>query len=363
VTAGNGQRQASMAEEPPERAKGQKPGQPARHADGHAWAPGPLNAITDVLGIAVGHAEAPDLLTGTTVMLCDPPSAGAADIRGGAPATRASEGLMPGGAVQAVDAVVLSGGSAFGLDACGGAMDWLRCAGRGFQVGPQRVPIVAGAIIFDLLTGGPKTWETPPWWALGREAAAAARAAERFRLGNAGAGLGATAGSLKGGVGTASLRLGAVTVGALAVANPLGETVIPGSRSFWAWWLEQAGELGGQRPPTGPPTTFDHAFPAVAGANTTLAVVATDAKLSRDQAVRLAAMAHDGFARAIRPVHTPLDGDTVFALSTGRVALKDPLADLARIGMAAADCTARAIARGVYEAGSVAEIPAYRDLG
>jgi len=267
------------------------------------------------------------------------------------------------------------------------------------------VPIVAGAIIFDLLTGGPKTWETPPWWALGREAAAAARAAERFRLGNAGAGLGATAGSLKGGVGTASLRLGAVTVGALAVANPLGETVIPGSRSFWAWWLEQAGELGGQRPPTGPPTTFDHArqtmvprnrnsvAPGMPGTScaaspmvstssrfsfqklrkaspaaptpwrTTLAVVATDAKLSRDQAVRLAAMAHDGFARAIRPVHTPLDGDTVFALSTGRVALKDPLADLARIGMAAADCTARAIARGVYEAGSVAEIPAYRDLG
>jgi L-aminopeptidase/D-esterase-like protein len=329
-------------------------------------APGPANCITDVPGIRVGQAEEPALLTGATAVVPEAPAAAAVDIRGGAPGTRATEGLLPGGAVEGLDAVVLSGGSAFGLDAAGGAMEALRAAGRGYAVGPVRVPIVAAAILFDLLTGEGADWETPPWRRLGRLAAEdALRALRPVRLGNAGAGLGATAGALKGGVGTASFRMGDVTVGALAVANPLGSVVMPGTRTFWGWWLEQAGELGHQAPPDAPPASLDHAFPweTRAGANTTLAVVATDADLPREDCLRVAIMAQDGLARAIRPAHAPLDGDVVFALSTGRVAPGERLSDVSRIGMLAADCAARAIMRGVYEAEGAGGVAGYREGG
>ncbi len=322
---------------------------------------GERNAITDVAGLFVGQAEAPEHTTGATVVIAERPAVASVDIRGGAPGTRASEGLTPGGVVERIDALALSGGSAFGLDAVGGLMDRLREEGRGFQIGPARVPIVAGAIIFDLLTGGGKGWEQPPYWQLGR--AAAAKASREVALGNHGAGLGATAGPIKGGVGTASIRLGDVTVGALAVVNPLGSVLIPGTRTFWGWWLEQAGELGHQTPPTAPPTTLDHVFPGEPGANTTLAVVATDATLTREQALRVAIMAQDGLARAIRPVHAPLDGDVVFALSTERGPAPDGPAALSRIGMMAADTVTRAIMRGVYEATGLAGVPAWRDLG
>jgi len=327
--------------------------------------PGPRNCITDVEGVLVGHAALPAFTTGATVILGERPMVAAVDIRGGGPATRATEGLSPGGMVEAVDAIALSGGSSFGLDAAGGAADWLKTQGRGFAIGPVRVPIVAGAIIFDLLTGPDKSWEAPPFWALGREAAEAAGTGPRqaVALGNAGAGLGAKAGSLKGGVGTASYVTDLGSVGALAVANPVGSVVMPGTRTFWGWWLEEAGELGGQAPPAAAPQTLDHAFPGEIGANTTLGVVATDATLTREQALRLAVMAQDGLARAIRPVHTPFDGDTVFAVSTGTRPLADPIAGIARLGMLAADCLARAVMRGVHEADALAGWPGYRDGG
>ena len=321
--------------------------------------PGPRNSITDVPGILVGNAEAPDLVTGATAVIPERPAIAAVDVRGGAPGTRETEALAAESMVQEVHGIALSGGSAYGLDAAGGVMHWLRGQGRGFGIGGTVVPIVPGAIIFDLLTGGPKDWDHPPGWEPGYQAARAAGA--DFALGNAGAGLGAKAGKLKGGLGTASVRWNGVTLGALAVSNPVGSVLIPGTRTFWAWPFEMAGEFGGQTPPQAPPADLDHDFAAPAGANTTCAVIATDALLTRAQAKRIALMAHDGFARAIRPVHSPLDGDTVFVLATGAIPLADPAGDLARLGMLAADCAARAITRGVYEAAPLAGWSAYRN--
>lgn len=322
--------------------------------------PGPRNSITDVAGIRVGNAEAPALVTGATVVIPDRPAIAAVDVRGGGPGTRDTEALAAASTVQEVHGIALSGGSAYGLDAAGGAMHWLRSQGRGFAIGGTVVPIVPGAIIFDLTTGGPKDWDHPPWWALGYQAAE--RAAPDFALGNAGAGLGARAGRLKGGLGTASALWDSFTVGALAVANPVGSVVIPGTRTFWAWPHEMAAELGGQRPPAAAPEPEPYDFARTPGASTTLVVIATDAALTRAQAKRVALMAQDGLARAIRPVHSPLDGDSVFVLATGAQSLRDPVGDLAQLGAIAADCAARAIARGVYEARALAGIPAYRDL-
>ncbi|MBY8974228.1 P1 family peptidase [Rhodobacteraceae bacterium NNCM2] len=322
--------------------------------------PGPRNAITDVPGILVGNAEDTRLLTGTTVVLPEQSVTAAADVRGGGPGTREIDALAPTATVQQAHAITLSGGSAFGLDAAGGVMDWLREEGRGFPVGPVRVPIVPSAILFDLLTGDGANWDEPPWWNLGRQAAAAA--STDFALGNAGAGMGATAGALKGGLGTASIVSGDFVIGALSAVNPVGSTVIPGSRHFWAWALEQEGEFGGLGPPTAMPDTLDEMPGGAPATNTTLTVIATNAALTSSQAGRLAVMAHDGYARAIRPVHTPLDGDTVFVLATGEIPLADPIADITRLGTLGADCTARAIARGVFEAEAVAGIPAWRDL-
>ncbi len=326
--------------------------------------PGPANSIADVPGIRVGNAEAAALVTGVTAVIPDHPAIAAVDVRGGGPGTRETEALAAESTVQEVHGIALSGGSAYGLDAAGGVMHWLRGQGRGFAIGDAVVPIVPGAIIFDLLTGGPKDWEHPPWWELGRKAARAAGA--DFALGNTGAGLGAKAGKLKGGLGTASVQWDGFTLGALAVANPVGSVVIPGTRTFWAWPFELEGEFGGQTPPGAQPANLDHDFTSPAGesagANTTCTVIATDAALTRAQAKRVALMAHDGYARAIRPVHSPLDGDTIFVLSMGVRELTDPIGDLARLGMLAADCTARAITRGVYEAAPLAGWPAYRDL-
>jgi len=322
--------------------------------------PGPRNSITDVPGIRVGNAELAALTTGVTAVIPDRPAVAAVDVRGGGPGTRETEALALDSTVQHVHGIALSGGSAFGLDAAGGVMDWLRRRRRGFAIREAVVPIVPAAIIFDLATGGPKDWDRPPWWDLGHAAAEAA--AEDFALGNAGAGLGAKAGRLKGGLGTASAMADGITVGALAVANPMGSTVIPGTWTFWAWPFEMNGEFGGQTPPAGPPADLDFDFATPAGANTTLVVIATDAALTRAQAQRVTLLAHDGFARAIRPVHSPLDGDTVFVLSVGERELGDPVAGLARLGMVAADCAARAITRGVYEARALAGWPAYRDL-
>ncbi|MEM9145070.1 MAG: P1 family peptidase [Pseudomonadota bacterium] len=321
--------------------------------------PGPQNAITDVAGLRVGQAEDRDLTTGVTVVLPDRPAVAAVDVRGGAPGTRETAALASERTVQTVDAVVLSGGSAFGLDAAGGVMDALRRQGRGIALAGLHVPIVPAAILFDLAVGGPAQWDTPPWFALGHAAVGAADTA--IRLGNAGAGLGATAGAVKGGTGTASAATAVGVVGALAIANPIGSVLMPGSRVFWTWWLERRGELGGQTPPKAAPQSDPE--PQRLGPNTTLAVVATDARLTRAEAERIAVMAQDGIARAIRPVHAPFDGDTVFVLSTAeRPGPKDSRA-LMQLGSAAADCVARAVMRGVFEADPLPGWPAYRDLG
>ncbi|MEM7743714.1 MAG: P1 family peptidase [Pseudomonadota bacterium] len=318
---------------------------------------GPRNSITDVPGIRVGNAEDHGLITGTTVIVPEEAALCAVDHRGGAIGARDTIALMPGSVGGWVHAICLSGGSAFGLDASGGVMDALRQEGKGFAFGGTLVPIVPSAIIFDLMVGQP-SWDTPPWWDLGKAAYLAATT--DFALGNSGAGIGATAGDLKGGLGTASFRSDDYTLGALAVVNPVGSTVIPGSDTFWAWITEQDGELGGQTPPRAQPDILK-AAPWVGTPNTTLVVVATDADLDRDMALRLAIMAQDGIARAINPVHSPMDGDTVFVLSTGQKDRPDPTRGLTKLGALAADATSRAIARGVYEADALAGIPSYLD--
>ena len=327
--------------------------------------PGPRNLITDVDGILVGNAVEPAVRTGVTVVLPAAPTLAGVDVRGGAPGTREIDGLDPTCLVDRVDAVVLSGGSAFGLDAPSGAASWLAARGRGFPVGAARVPIVPGAILFDLLNGGDKDWgEEPPYRALGRAACEAAGA--EFALGNAGAGLGATAGALKGGLGSAStLTDDGLQVGALVGVNSAGSVVMPGCATLWSWALEQQGELGGQPPPPRPLESagHDYAFASPLGANTTIAVVATNATLDKAQATRVALMAHDGIARAVVPAHTPFDGDTVFALATARRPMAENVAaEIARIGAIAADCLARAIGRAVVSADSLGDMPSYRSL-
>jgi len=330
---------------------------------------GERNLITDVPGLKVGNAEDVNIRTGVTVVVADSPSPAAVDVRGGAPGTRDTEALDPVSLVDGVDGLVLAGGSAFGLDAVGGVQAVLQSQGRGYQIAPglPRVPIVSGAILFDLASGGDKNWgDDPPYRRLGK--AAAAGAGLDFRLGNAGAGLGAVAGAHKGGLGSASIvRDDGICVGALVAVNAVGSVVIPGSDAFWAWAFEQDGEFGGRRPGQVPP--LQSALPAdmkavvKPGSNTTIAIVATDAELSRIELKRLAIMAADGFARALRPVHTPFDGDLVYALSTGRRTLSAPRPlRVMELGSLAADTLARAIARGVYEAETLGPFRSYRDM-
>lgn len=319
---------------------------------------GPRNLITDVDGLRVGNAQDPALGSGTTVLLGDAPFTAAVHVMGGAPGTRETDLLAPDKTVQEVDALVLSGGSAFGLDAASGVTDGLRAMGRGFAVGDQRVPIVPGAILFDLLNGGDKTWESNPYGTLGRAALDAAQI--DFALGSQGAGFGATTMDLRGGLGSASCVLECgITVGALVAVNPLGRTCDEQGRFFAAPWQLDA-ELGGR--PTGemPPDwePFGASGPHEA---TTIAIVATDAQLSQAQATRLATAAHDGMARAIQPSHTPMDGDLVFAAATGARPLPDPIWDSLRLGHAAASCLARAIARGVYAADPGGSMASWRE--
>lgn len=325
--------------------------------------PGPTNLITDVAGLRVGNAEDAAIRSGTTVLLPDRPFVAAVDVRGGAPGTRDTDALAPDCLVEEFHAIVLSGGSVFGLAAADGVTGWLVDRGVGLAISPKPVPVVPSAILFDLANGGDKDWgENSPYAALGRAACEAASA--NFLLGNAGAGMGATAGSLKGGLGSASYQTDdGLVVGALVAANPFGEAVMPGSASLWAWSLECGSELGGQPVPekVSPQDMFDLPQAGLLGTNTTIGIVATNVALSKTQAHRLAIMAQDGFARAVRPSHTPFDGDTVFAVSTGEAPLGDvaPMA-LNRLGTIAADCVARALARGVFEAESLGDSVSYR---
>lgn len=310
---------------------------------------GARNLITDVPGLLVGQAEDRRLRSGVTVLLGEVPFVGAVSVMGGAPGTRETDLLAPDRLVQAVDAFVLSGGSAFGLDACSGVADGLRAMGRGFAVGDQRVPIVPGAILFDLLNGGEKGWARNPYADLGLQALAAAGL--EFDLGTAGAGFGAMTGRWKGGIGSASAVLDSgITVGALVAVNALGSVTVGDGPQFWAAPFEMDAEFGGLGMAPAAPPQDDPEPKKRLGEATTIAIVATDARLTKAEAHRLAVAAHDGMARAIVPSHTLLDGDLVFAAATGRREMSDPLRDLFQIGHAAATCLSRAIARGVYEA-------------
>lgn len=314
--------------------------------------PGKRNSIADIAGILVGNADDAGLKSGVTVALCERPCTAAVHIAGGAPGTRETDLLAPENTVETVDALVLSGGSAFGLDAAAGAQAWLAGQGRGFAVAGRTVPIVPSAILFDLANGGDKDWgKYPPYRDLGWQAAASAQ--RDFALGTAGAGTGATTAGLKGGLGSASAILPSGTaVGALVAVNALGSVTVGGARHFWAAPFELGDEFGGlglpDPLPAGATRVVTKLGAAEAGANTTIAIVATDAALTKAQAKRLAVAAHDGLARAIWPAHTPLDGDLVFALATGdrpAPASPDEWIDLCA---AAASTLARAIARGVY---------------
>jgi L-aminopeptidase/D-esterase-like protein len=323
--------------------------------------------LTDVPGILVGNADDVRLCSGVSVVLFEQPATAAADVRGGAPGTRETDLLALENTVEAVDAIVLSGGSAFGLDAASGAMAWLRERGRGFPVGPARVPIVPAAILFDLNNGGDKEWgRFPPYRDLGYRAVQAASRA--FALGSAGAGFGAQTSTLRGGLGSASAIDGesGTVVGALVAVNAFGSATIGESPHFWAAPFEIGAEFGGLGLPS--PIMPEMLRPTLKGRlleHTTIAVVAADAKLTRAQAKRLAMMAQNGLARALHPAHTPLDGDIVFATGTGHNPLTNPPMDLARLGALAGIVLARAIARAVYLAGSSAELgrmpPAWRD--
>lgn len=319
--------------------------------------PGPRNLITDVAGLTVGQARDEAVRTGVTVILPHERAVCACDVRGGGPGTRETDALAPDTLVDAVDAVVLSGGSSYGLGAADGVAAWLGANGRGFGLvdlpGVPRSPVVPAAILYDLANGGEKTWGLePPYRALG--IAAVEAAAAHFELGTAGAGYGAMAGQLKGGIGSASIVVDGITVGAIVAVNSFGSVVGGDGRAFWAAPFEIDGEFGGLGPAGLSTAPDDWGLSKLAPqprANTTIAAVATDAALTPAQARRLAVMAQDGLARAIRPVHAPFDGDVVFALSTARQPLPtpEPLA-LTRLGALAADCLSRAVARAVYEA-------------
>lgn len=321
--------------------------------------PGPQNAITDIAGLKVGHAQDDMLKSGVTVVTADSPFTASVAVMGGAPGTRETDLLAPDKSVAKVDALVLAGGSAYGLDACSGVVAGLRAQGRGFQVGNAIIPLVPGAIIFDLLSGGDHTWTQTPYPALGR--AAFENIATATPFGTVGAGTGAMTAMMKGGLGTASLTLETgITIGALVAANPMGSVTTPGERHFWAAPFEIDGEFGGLGPDlaTGLGRSLEsRKLTAMAErANTTIAIVATNAGLDKAQCQRVAWAAHDGIGRACVPAHSPADGDLVFAAATGEIPLASER-DLALIGHAAALCLSRAIARGVHAA-----TPAPNDL-
>jgi L-aminopeptidase/D-esterase-like protein len=326
------------------------------------------NLLTDISGVRVGHADDAALASGVTAVIFDSPVVAAIDVRGGGPGTREGALLDVANTVERIDGIALSGGSAFGLEAGGGVQAWLAEQGRGFVVRGAVIPIVPGAICFDLLNGGNKKWgRFAPYRDLGYTAAAAA--STNFALGSVGAGLGATTANFKGGIGSASATtLDGVRVAALAVVNAVGSVTVGNGPWFWAAPFEIGGEYGGcGLPPAFTPDMLKMRLKGGAAAtaveNTTLAVVVTDALLTKPQVKRLAVIAQTGFARAIYPVHAPLDGDVVFAAASGEKPV-DPLIGLTELGMIAANVVARAIARGVHAATALPfpdALPAWRD--
>jgi L-aminopeptidase/D-esterase-like protein len=329
---------------------------------------GKQNAITDVAGIRVGNAVDETVRSGVTALLCDSPAVASVHVMGGAPGTRETDLLTPENTIEAIDGIVLSGGSAYGLDAAGGVQAFLRGRQRGYVLAEMLVPLVPGAVIFDLANGGAKDWGEPgPYRRLGLEAANTA--GFEFSTGTAGAGYGALACGLKGGLGTASARLeSGFTLGALMVVNPVGSVTIGETRHFWAAPFELDGEFGGFGLPSPMPddatqVRLKFRAPPQAGTNTAIGVLATDAVLTKAQAKRLAIVAHDGIARAIWPSHTPFDGDTIFTLATGTAGRPPEREEWIELGAIAAATVSRAIARAVFEAkGMEGDVyPAWRD--
>lgn len=320
--------------------------------------PGDKNLITDVEGLLVGNAEDSGVKTGATVLVGSKPFTAAVHVMGGAPGTRETDLLAPDRLVQEIDAIVLSGGSAFGLDSASGVADGLAARGRGFRVGAATVPIVPAAILFDLLNGGDKAWAANPYKSLGLQALD--NAAEEFPIGTAGAGTGATTLQLKGGLGSASaVTGGGYAVGALVAVNSLGSVVRGDGPGFWAAPFEFGSEFGGLGEASAADAHWEpRLFEPDGGgnANTTIAIVATDAALSQSESTRLAIAAHDGLARAIVPSHTLFDGDLVFAVSTGARSPGNAHESMFALCHAASACLARAVARAVYLA-----VPAEND--
>jgi len=321
--------------------------------------PGPRNLITDVQGLQIGHAEDPKVRTGVTVILPDTRATCAADVRGGGPGTRETDALNSYNLVHSVDAVVLSGGSVYGLASADGVATWLGAHDRGFAMipapGVPRSPVVPAAILYDLANHGDKNWGLkPPYRDLGMQAVQ--KTSLDFKLGTAGAGYGAESGGIKGGLGSASyVTPDGMTVGALVAVNSLGSAVVPGTRNFWAGAFEIGNEFGGLGPASVRVATEDWGLikpDPGPRKNTTIACIATDVDLDIDQMKRVTMMAQDGLARALRPIHSPFDGDVVFGLSTAKRKMTGPMAEVTvlRLGAIAADVLARAVARGVYEA-------------
>jgi L-aminopeptidase/D-esterase-like protein len=317
---------------------------------------GPRNLITDVAGLTIGHAHDSVLASGVTVAMFDRPTVASCAVHGGAPGTRETDLLDPDKAVAGIDAIVLSGGSAFGLDAAGGVQALLRERGIGFPIGSVRVPLVPQAVVFDLLNGGDKGWgRYAPYRELGYDAAAAAGLA--FSLGTAGGGYGATTANLKGGLGSASAvtRSGHV-VGAIAVVNALASATMGDGPHFWAGAFEEGMEFGGRGLPSRIDAGMRHLHWKGRGGReppqtaTTISLVATDAVLTKAQCKRLAVAAHGGHSKGLRFAHGLFDGDVVFTAATGHRPLDDEASDFIEIAAVAGDCVARAIARGVYEA-------------
>ncbi len=331
---------------------------------------GPLNLLTDVPGLLVGHVADEALRSGVTVVLPQRRTVCSVDVRGGGSGTRETDLLRPEASAQAVDAICLSGGSAFGLDAASGVMHWLAERKRGVEVRGHVVPIVPAAILFDLHNGGAKDWGAePPYRRLGLQACDAA-AAGAFRLGNVGAGYGAMAGLIKGGLGSASwVENDGLVVAAMVAVNSVGSVLTPGNRSFWAAPFEQNGEFGGlpfmaTGVDLGLAAESRIAGPA-AGSHTCIGVIATNAALDKTNLRHVLAMAHDGLARAVRPVHTPFDGDTLFALATATwqdTSGADRSWLISRVGSIAADCVARAVARGVWAAEPLGQLQSAREV-
>ena len=311
-----------------------------------------LNLLTDIPGVHVGNAHDAALASGVTAVLFERPAVCSVAVHGGAPGTRETDLLAPDKMATHVDAIVLSGGSAFGLDAASGVQAFLREAGRGFAIGPLRIPLVPQAICFDLLNGGDKNWgRYPPYRELGYQAAASARNGA-FALGTSGGGYGATTFNLKGGLGSASAQTtSGIKVAALVIVNALSSAVMADGPHFWAAPYERANEFGGLGwPHTFAPAIQDLRWKGMGQPATTIALIATDAALDKAMVQRLAIAAHDGLPKALRFAHALMDGDTVFAAALGGPAKADHLAEMTEIAALAGDCLARAIARGVYEA-------------